>query len=165
MGLPTQIRSCSLSILCRQLTERLLLKEACVVFVGVIACGLHTPNSSTGHGLEASATSISNSETTVRPNTDDNIKQGIPTVPKFVPADLSTPDPKARLHALDHWDGTNTQIPLSAVFAATEDEDEAVRVRAIAIIEQQCAIEEHIIEHMFSMTRSTGDQLITRRPR
>jgi hypothetical protein len=53
---------------------------------------------------------------------------------------------------------------LNAVFEAMEDEDEAVRAKATAIIERRCAMEQHVIDLTFSTTRSHSGQLITMRP-
>lgn len=135
-----------------------------IVFVGLIACGSLTLNSSSGYGTEGLLTSLSSSQASALPNNDVETKQGIPTVSKLVPADLLSPGPKARLYTLDHWSGTHTSIPLSTVFEAIEDQDEKVRARAAAIIEQQWATEQYVMDLTFSMTRGACSELPTKTP-
>ncbi|HSL05655.1 MAG TPA: hypothetical protein VK901_19195 [Nitrospiraceae bacterium] len=65
----------------------------------------------------------------------------VPSIPDSIAKDLGSPDARARYRALDHWETKGTQAPLDPVFEAMEDEDEAVRAKATAIIEQQWAIE------------------------
>ena len=63
-------------------------------------------------------------------------------VPDMVVRDLASVDPRDRYRALDHWNVKGGAAPLDAVFEAMEDEDEAVRAKATAIVEQRWA-EEH----------------------
>lgn len=162
MGIPTLTRSWNRSVPYPQMTGRWLLRAAGIVFMELIACGFLTLNSSAGRGSEGSLTNLSRSQPVELPNNEDEIQQRIPIVPKFVPADLPSPDPKARLGTLDHWDKTNTAVPLSAVVEAMKDEDQAMRARTTAIIEQQWAIEQYVMDLTFSMTRSDCGELITK---
>ncbi len=165
MGIPTLTRFWNRSVLSRQSTGRWLLRAAGVVFVELIACGSLTLNSSAGHGSEGSLTNLSRSQAVELPNNEDEIQQRIPIVPKFVPADLPSPDPKARLDTLDHWDKTNTGVPLSAVVEAMKDEDQAMRARTTAVIEQKWVIEQYLMDLTFSMTRSGRGELVINKPR
>ncbi|MBH0190156.1 MAG: hypothetical protein HP493_15295 [Nitrospira sp.] len=52
------------------------------------------------------------------------------------------PDARERFRALSHWEEKGeVKAPLDAVFEAMEDEDEAVRAKATAIVEQRWAAE------------------------
>jgi hypothetical protein len=46
------------------------------------------------------------------------------------------------MRALDHWTAKDTTASLDPVFEALEDENEAVRAKATAIIEQHWAAEQ-----------------------
>lgn len=65
-----------------------------------------------------------------------------PSIPHLVLTGLASPQADVRLRALDYWDTKDANAPLDAVFEAMEDEEEAVRARATAIIEQRWAAEE-----------------------
>ena len=52
----------------------------------------------------------------------------------------------------------------SNTFEAMEDEDEAVRARAAAIIDQQCAIEQYLIGLTFSTRGSDSGELMINTP-
>jgi len=164
MRIPTLTRSRNRSAPYRQTTGRWLLRAAGVVFMGLIASGSLTLSSSAGHRSEAPMTSLSSSQAAELSNNDDDIKQRIPIMPKFVLTNMASPDPNARLRALDCCYATHTKIPLSHVFEAIEDEDEVMQARAAAIIEQQWAIEEYLIDLTFSMTWSDHSGPITKKP-
>ena len=66
----------------------------------------------------------------------------VPGLPESIAKDLGSPDARDRLRALDHWGTEGTTAPLDPVFEAMEDEDEAVRARATAIVEQSWAAEQ-----------------------
>ena len=66
-------------------------------------------------------------------------ERSMPGVPEAILHDLSSSDPSTRLRALDHWAGTEVQAPMELVFQAMEDEDEDVRVKATALVEQRWA--------------------------
>jgi hypothetical protein len=68
-------------------------------------------------------------------------KLPIPGIPESIAKGLESPDARERLQALDHWEKKGPKAPLDPVFEAFEDENEAVRAKATAIIEQQWAIE------------------------
>ena len=87
-----------------------------------------------------------------------------PDVPEPVLKDLASRNPGTRLRALNYWDVKDAKLSLDPVFEAMEDEDGAVRARATAIIDQQWAMEQDVIELTFSTTKSTSGQLITRSP-
>jgi HEAT repeat protein len=63
-------------------------------------------------------------------------------IPDSIAKDLESPDARVRLRALNHWGAPETQASLDPVFEALEDEDEAVRAKAAAIVEQYWAIEQ-----------------------
>lgn len=65
-----------------------------------------------------------------------------PPVPDAVAKDLSSADAGIRMRALDHWTAKDTTASLDPVFEALEDENEAVRTKATAIIEQHWAAEQ-----------------------
>ncbi|HEX5544654.1 MAG TPA: hypothetical protein VFX10_04095, partial [Nitrospira sp.] len=83
-------------------------------------------------------------------------------VPEPVLKDLASLNPSTRLRALNYWDVKGSKLSLDSIFEAMEDEDEAVRARATAIIDLQWAIEQEVIELTFSTTKSIGGQLIRR---
>lgn len=86
----------------------------------------------------------------------------IPGVLDFVLKDLSSQDPHTRLRALDYWTATGTPASLMPLFEALEDQDQAVRTRVTAIVEQQWAIEEFVLDLRFFRTRSgSGEQVTT----
>lgn len=65
-----------------------------------------------------------------------------PSIPPSVEKDLQSPEARDRYRALDHWEAKDSKAPLDAVFEAMEDEDEAVRAKATAIVEQHWAAAE-----------------------
>lgn len=70
------------------------------------------------------------------------------SIPQTITNGLNSSDAQVRYRALDHWEVTGSHAPLDLVFEAMEDEDEAVRAKAEAIVEQRWAAEqEHNQEH------------------
>jgi hypothetical protein len=65
-----------------------------------------------------------------------------PSIPQSVEKDLSSPDARMRYRALDFWDVKDSKAPLDPVFEALEDEDEAVRAKAEAIVQQRWEAEQ-----------------------
>ena len=63
-------------------------------------------------------------------------------IPNSIASDLGSPNPRARYDALHYWETQGTRAPLDPVFEVTEDEDPAVRAKAMAIIEQYWAAEQ-----------------------
>ena len=59
-----------------------------------------------------------------------------PDIPASIVKGLDSPDARDRLQALDHWEQKGSKPSLDPVFEALEDENEAVRAKATAIIEQ-----------------------------
>jgi hypothetical protein len=74
---------------------------------------------------------------------EDSHSMSYASIPQAVTNDLASPEAGTRLRALEHWEQKNSRAPLDAVFEAMEDEDEAVRARANAIVEQRWAIEQN----------------------
>lgn len=161
----------------------------CVLSAGLAAYGPTALSHSADHESGASLTKIASFASAAGPGKRDNITEQraagehnaaakraaqssmpgsrnreIPGVPELVLRDLDSQNPNTRLRALDHWETKDTTTSLDPVFEAMEDEDEAVRARAIAIIEQHWAIEQDAMDLTFSTTRNNSDQLITRRP-
>jgi hypothetical protein len=63
-------------------------------------------------------------------------------LPAAIAKDLASPDARERFRALNHWEEKGeAKAPLDLVFEAMEDEDEAVRAKAEAIVEQRWAAE------------------------
>lgn len=62
-------------------------------------------------------------------------------LPEWIAKELDSPDVSIRLRALDRWAQQGPQASLDPVIIALDDEDEAVRDKAMAIIEQHAAIE------------------------
>jgi hypothetical protein len=56
---------------------------------------------------------------------------------------LDAPEASVRRQALDLWAQQGTEAPLDPLVVAVEDEDDEVRTRAMEIIEQHWAIEQH----------------------
>lgn len=73
--------------------------------------------------------------------TDERSKLPVPGIPESIAKGLDSPDARERVQALDHWEKKGSKAPLDPVFEALEDENEAVRAKATAIIEQQWVIE------------------------
>lgn len=63
-------------------------------------------------------------------------------IPATVINDLNSSDARVRYQALEHWSATDSNAPLDPVFEAMEDEDEGVRAKATAIVEQYWATKE-----------------------
>jgi len=63
-------------------------------------------------------------------------------LPTWIAQDLDAPEVSVRLQALDMWAQQGTQAPLDPLVVALDDEDDDVRAKAMAIIEQNWAIEE-----------------------
>jgi hypothetical protein len=68
-------------------------------------------------------------------------KLPVPSIPDSIAKDLVSSDARTRYRALDHWEAKDTKAPLDPVFEAMEDEDEAVRAKATAIVEKHWAAE------------------------
>ncbi|HSQ50965.1 MAG TPA: hypothetical protein VLL94_06820 [Nitrospiraceae bacterium] len=66
----------------------------------------------------------------------------LPGIPESIAKGLDSPDARERLQALDQWEKEGSKAPLDPVFEALEDENEAVRVKAMAIIEQRWAADQ-----------------------
>ena len=73
---------------------------------------------------------------------DERDNRSIPGVPDIVARDLGSADPRDRYRALEHWNVKGGTTPLDPVFEAMEDEDEDVREKATAIVEQRWAEEQ-----------------------
>lgn len=84
---------------------------------------------------------LAKSAGTANVETDGRDKLPVPGIPESIAKDLDSPDARVRLRALDHWEKKESKAPLDPLFEALEDEDDAVRAKATAIIEQQWAIE------------------------
>jgi hypothetical protein len=75
-------------------------------------------------------------------DTEERDNRLIPGVPDMVVRDLGSADPRDRYRALEHWNVKGGSAPLDPVFEAMEDEDEDVREKATAIVEQRWAEEQ-----------------------
>jgi hypothetical protein len=75
-------------------------------------------------------------------DTEERDNRSIPGVPDLVMRDLGSIDPRQRYRALEHWNIKGGDAPLDPVFEAMEDEDEDVREKATAIVEQRWAEEQ-----------------------
>jgi hypothetical protein len=83
----------------------------------------------------------SNQQSPLAGNDNENHRQQSPKLPEPIAKDLASPDARDRFRALDHWEAKDSTAPLDPVFEAMEDEDEAVRAKATAIVEQRWAAE------------------------
>ena len=92
---------------------------------GTVAGGDHI-----GQGNKLSKTA----DVLVEPNGRDKVP--VPGIPTSVAKGLDSPDVGERLWALNHWGAKDTKAPLDPVFEALEDENEIVRAKATAIVEQ-----------------------------
>lgn len=72
---------------------------------------------------------------------EDRDQQSV-SIPYSIANDLASPEARTRFQALEHWEQKDSKLPLDAVFEAMEDEDEAVRAKATAIVEQHWAAAE-----------------------
>lgn len=72
----------------------------------------------------------------------EHASASVSSIPLSVEKDLQSPEARDRYRALDHWEAKDSKAPLDAVFEAMEDEDEAVRAKATAIVEQHWMAEE-----------------------
>ena len=74
---------------------------------------------------------------------DERTQPQPPALPESIAKDLASPDARDRYRALNHWEEKGgAKTPLDLVFEAMEDEDEAVRAKAEAIVEQRWAKEQ-----------------------
>jgi HEAT repeat protein len=62
-------------------------------------------------------------------------------LPELIAKELDSPDVSVRLRALDRWTQQGPKASLDPLVIALDDEDEAVRDKAQALIEQQAAVE------------------------
>lgn len=124
------------------------LVTGCLVF-SLGACGAPVsdkapgPTSSGSGGVTASQNArgaLSSSQPAIE--TDGGDTRSIPGVPDKVVRDLGSADPRDRFRALEHWNVKGGTAPLDPVFEAMEDEDEGVRAKATAIVEQRWAEEQ-----------------------
>lgn len=72
---------------------------------------------------------------------DGRDKLPAPSIPDSIAKSLDSLDVRDRIQALNHWEKKGTKAPLDPVFEALEDENDAVRAKATAIIERQWAVE------------------------
>ena len=63
------------------------------------------------------------------------------TLPTWIAQALDAPEVSVRLGALDTWAQQGAQAPLDPLIVALDDENDAVREKAMAIIERQWVIE------------------------
>ena len=91
---------------------------------------------------QAENTGIQNQRNLLAGKDDENNQPQSPKLPESIAKDLASPDARERFRALNHWEEKGeTKAPLDPVFEAMEDEDEAVRAKATAIVEQRWAAE------------------------
>lgn len=90
---------------------------------------------------QAENTGSSNQRNPLAGKDDENNQQQSPELPASIAKDLDSPDARDRFRALNHWEAKDSKAPLDPVFEAMEDEDEAVRAKATAIVEQRWAAE------------------------
>lgn len=76
--------------------------------------------------------------------TDGNKKSSTPPIPDSIAKDFDSPDPRARLKALDYWATQGTTAPLDPLLEALEDENEGVRTKAAKIAEQHWGIKQEL---------------------
>ena len=75
MGFLSLTRFCNILLLDRQLAGWRLSATVWAVFIGLTACGLRTPVTSAGHGLEASTTNIATAQSAGLENRESKIKR------------------------------------------------------------------------------------------
>jgi hypothetical protein len=63
-------------------------------------------------------------------------------LPTWIAQALDAPEVSVRLQALDMWAQQGAEAPLDPLVVALDDEDDDVRTKAMAIIEQNWAIEQ-----------------------
>ncbi|MEK7352219.1 MAG: hypothetical protein AAB177_15205 [Nitrospirota bacterium] len=63
-------------------------------------------------------------------------KLPVPGIPDAIAKGLDSPDARTRLQSMNYWEAQGTKAPLDPLFAAMDDEDEAVRAKATEIIER-----------------------------
>ena len=68
--------------------------------------------------------------------------KSVPLIPDSITKDLNSVDANVRLQAMNHWGSKGTTVPLDPLFEALDDEDPAVRAKAIEIIEWYWAAEQ-----------------------
>lgn len=91
---------------------------------------------------QAANTAGSNQPNRLAEKDDQNNQPQVANLPESIVQDLASPDARERFRALNHWEEKGEpKAPLDAVFEAMEDEDEAVRAKATAIVEQRWAAE------------------------
>jgi hypothetical protein len=91
---------------------------------------------------QAANTAGSNQQNRLAGKDEENNQPQVANLPETIAKDLASPDARERFRALNHWEEKGeTKAPLDPVFEAMEDEDEAVRAKATAIVEQRWAAE------------------------
>jgi len=61
-------------------------------------------------------------------------------LPQWIAQALASPEVPVRLRALDLWAQQGTEAPLDPLVVALDDADDAVRMKAMALIERQWAV-------------------------
>lgn len=91
---------------------------------------------------QAANTGSPSQESRLAGEVDENNQTQALNLPESIAKDLASADARDRFRALNHWEEkTGAKTPLDPVFEAMEDEDEAVRAKAEAIVEQRWAAE------------------------
>lgn len=115
-------------------------------FIPLAAAGERI-GSASGRGTVPGGDSIGQEDKLSKPagianvESDGRDKLPVPGIPESIAKGLDSLDVRDRIQALDHWEKKGAKPPLDPVFEALEDENDAVRAKATAIIEQQWAIE------------------------
>jgi hypothetical protein len=134
------------------------------VLVGLSGCGPgvsdHTSNpearASLGMSSEPKSVSQNTPATSLVPfaaafasnNAPASAAQEAPTLPEYlalptwIAQALDAPEVSVRLGALDTWAQQGAQAPLDPLIVALDDENDAVREKAMTIIERQWVIEQ-----------------------
>lgn len=68
--------------------------------------------------------------------------KSVTLIPDSITKDLNSADAIVRLQAMNHWGSKGTTVPLDPLFEALDDEDPAVRAKAIEIIERYWTAEQ-----------------------
>jgi len=63
-------------------------------------------------------------------------------LPTWIAQALDAPEVSVRLQALDMWAQQGADAPLDPLVAALDDEDDGVRAKAMAMIEQNWALDQ-----------------------
>ena len=112
----------------------------------------NAPDSATAGSSPTQIAATGPSESPPRPSQQAEPRPDVPqesaplpeqlVLPEWIAKALDSPDIRVRLQALDRWAQQGPTAPIDPLLVALEDKDDDVREKALAMLEQQWAVEQ-----------------------